>query len=204
MVALVVTIIYGPAALQHSREMALRQEYYAKISLAQDRINELAFDQAHELLESCPIELRNWEWGRLSLLCHPALMTLKGHSAYVTCVAFSPDGKRLVSGCCNNTIKVWDAGDGRVLMTLKGHTSWVVSVAFSPDGKRIASGSYDNTIKIWDVGDGRELLTLKGHTHWVKSVAFSPDGRQIASSAQDGTIIIFPAADWKTPEGSKQ
>ncbi len=68
-------------------------------------------------------------------------------------VAFSPDGKRLVSGSGDKTIKLWDTATGKELLTLKGHSSTVFSVAFSPDGKRLASGSMDETIKVWDILD---------------------------------------------------
>ena len=98
-------------------------------------------------------------------------------------MAFSADGKRIVSGSQDNTVKVWDADKGTELLTLKGHTNWVNSVAFSADGKRIVSGSWDNTVKVWDADKGTEMLTLKGHTGWVTSVAFSPDGKRIVSGS---------------------
>ena len=79
-------------------------------------------------------------------------------------MAFSPDGKRIVSGSEDKTVKVWDAATGQETLTLKGHTGAVTSVAFSPDGKRIVSGSEDKTVKVWDAATGQETLTLKGHT----------------------------------------
>ena len=54
-------------------------------------------------------------------------------------MAFSPDGRRIVSGSYDKTVKVWDAATGQEMLTLKGHTA-VYSVAFSPDGRRIARG----------------------------------------------------------------
>ena len=71
----------------------------------------------------------------------PKRSSLKGHTDAVTSVAFSPDGKRIVSGSQDQTVKVWDADKGTETLTLKGHTQLVTSVAFSPDGKRIVSGS---------------------------------------------------------------
>jgi len=85
----------------------------------------------------------------------------------VCCVAFSPDGRRIVTGSWDDTAKVWDAASGKVLLTLKGHIDWVRSVAFSPDGRRIATGSDDRTAKVWDAASGSEMLTLKGHTDRV-------------------------------------
>ena len=79
------------------------------------------------------------------------LQTLQGHTSGVRSVAFSPDGKRIVSGSIDNTLKIWDAVSGEELQTLEGHTTSVYSVAFSPDGKRIVSGSLDTTLKIWDI-----------------------------------------------------
>ena len=71
-------------------------------------------------------------------------------------MAFSPDGKRIVSGSCDNTVRVWDADTGQpVGQPLTGHTDAVTSVAFSPDGKRIVSGSDDKTVRVWDADTGQ-------------------------------------------------
>ena len=78
-------------------------------------------------------------------------ITLTGHDSYVTSVAFSPDGQRIVSGSADKAVKIWDANSGEELQTLTGH--YVISVAFSPDGQRIVSGSIDGTLKIWDVSE---------------------------------------------------
>ena len=92
------------------------------------------------------------------------LLTLKGHSAPISSVAFSPDGQRIVTGSGDQTAKVWEAASGRELLTLKGHSNAIRSVAFSPDGQRIVTGSWDQTAKVWEAASGRELLTLKGHS----------------------------------------
>ena len=86
-------------------------------------------------------------------------------------VAFSHDGKQIVSGSDDKTIKIWDASSGACLKTLEGHSDWVRSVAFSHDGKQVVSGSGDKTIKIWDASSGACLKTLEaGRT--VYKVAF--------------------------------
>ena len=109
--------------------------------------------------------------------------------------AFSPDGRQIVGGLVDHTIKVWDAKSGRVIRILQGHTDMVWEAAFSPDSKRIVSGSEDTTIKLWDAASGHEISTLLGHTAGVMRVAFSPDGTRIisASAYPDNTIRIWDA-----------
>ena len=109
-------------------------------------------------------------------------------------MAFSPDGKRIVSGSYGQ--------DGEGVGCRQGHRNRspsrdtqarVTSVAFSPDGKRIVSGSDDNTVKVWDADNGPETLTLKGHTDMVTSVAFSADGKRIVSGSEDNTVKVWDA-----------
>ncbi len=115
--------------------------------------------------------------------------------AWVTSVAFSPDGALLASGAWDNTVRLWRVADGAPLRTLEGHTDRVWSVAFSPDGALLASGSGDGTVRLWRVADGAPLRTLEGHTDWVWSVAFSPDGALLASGSGDGTVRLWRVAD---------
>jgi WD40 repeat protein len=72
-------------------------------------------------------------------------------------VAFSPDGKQVMSGSDDNTVRLWDAVTGAALQTLKGHLGSVYSVAFSPDGKQVVSGAGDKRVRLWDTITGVAL-----------------------------------------------
>src|SRR5262249_38136219 len=109
-------------------------------------------------------------------------------------VVCSADGKRIVSGSQDDSVKVWDAHTGQQLLTLRGHTGSVESVVFSTDGKRIVSGSQDDSVKVWDAQTGQEILELIGHTGGVNSVSFSPDGTRIVSESESGTVRVWDAA----------
>ena len=69
-------------------------------------------------------------------------------------MAFSPDGKQLITGSDDHTTKVWDLANGDCTATLLGHDVGVYSVAFSPAGKQLAIGSKDNSAKVWDLANG--------------------------------------------------
>jgi WD40 repeat protein len=115
------------------------------------------------------------------------LQTLEGHGGTVRSVAFSHDSTRLASGSGDETVKIWDTGNGDCLQTLKGHGGTVGSVAFSHDSTRLASGSGDKTVKIWDTGSGACVQTLdvgKG----LFNISFNSTGTYLRTDI--GTIAI--------------
>ncbi len=118
---------------------------------------------------------------------------LRGHTQWVTSVAFSPDGTRLATSSRDRTVKVWEAATGRELLSVPAHAASVWNVVFSPDGTRLATASDDFTARVWDASTGQELLVLRGHTKAVSDVAFSPDGRRIATTSGDWTARVWDA-----------
>ncbi|KAG6330717.1 hypothetical protein ID866_8373 [Astraeus odoratus] len=113
----------------------------------------------------------------------------------VSSVIFSPDGRQIVSGSADKTIRVWDAHTGSQIGNhFEGHAGLISSVTFSPDARWIVSGSADKTIRVWDAHTGSQIGNhFEGHAGLISSVAFSPDGRWIASGSYDKTIRIWDA-----------
>ena len=176
-----------------------RSLYVNNIQLADSKYREGNTRRVRELLDSCPNDLRGWEWNRLNYISDQSVMTLRGHHADVRSIALSPDGKRIVSGSRDTTIKVWDTTTGAELMTIaSGHETEVTCVAFSPDGSLIISSSeYDPIIKVWDAATGAEVKTLHGHEYGVSCVVFSPNGSRIISGSDDATAKVWDAETGK-------
>ena len=105
------------------------------------------------------------------------IAVLSGHTMEVKCLTFSSDGKSLVSGSNDNTVKLWDVQTGGVIKTFYGHTDWVLSVSISADQTRISSGSHDETIHLWDIHTGEPLCVIKQEQS-VPYVKFSPKNPQ--------------------------
>ena len=126
---------------------------------------------------------------RLPSLAHEQtrLETVWGHGSIVTGCAWSPDGKRILSGSSDHTLKVWDAASANCLLALKGHDRSVSACAWSHDGKRILSGSYDNTLKVWDAVSGEELMTL----------ALGPNGETAGLDLRNGRILSASPGAWR-------
>jgi WD40 repeat protein len=115
------------------------------------------------------------------------LRRFEGHQSPIKAVAYSPDGRFVLSGSGYQagrdfSVRLWDVSTGKEVHRLEGHAAPVMSVAFSSDGSRIASSDAGQTIRIWETATGKLLKswTTPNQT-WVNSVVFSPDGHRLLS-----------------------
>jgi WD40 repeat protein len=113
-------------------------------------------------------------------------------------IAYSPDGKLLVSVSHGLEVRAWVVATGTVLHTMSvpdteaaGKSSHATSAVFSPNSQWIVSGFSDGTVRLWDVVTGSQHRVMRGHTDCVSCVAFSPDGTIIGSGSHDGTLRIW-------------
>jgi WD40 repeat protein len=153
-------------------------------------------------------EKKEWEYARS--LFDPQLKLADGkparaaHVSLVESMAFSPDGKTLITGSFQE-LTIWNVEKGEPMNRIGGFVDRVCAVAFSTDGKRFATGggaaTEDGEIKVFDAATGKLFTEIKaGHSDTVFGVAFSPDGKLLATCGADKFVKV-----WELPaESDKQ
>ena len=131
-----------------------------------------------------------------------------GHTANVRGLAFTPDGRRLVSASQDKTVRVWDVDTGKTVRIIRGETapgSWgtIYAMALSPDGRWLAVGGFLRdegdaavaaAVRLYDFASGRLEALLKGHDNVVWALAFSGDSTRLISGSFDKTAIVWDLA----------
>jgi WD40 repeat protein len=176
---------------EKEKEKTRKLLYSTQIALVGSELKNENTANAKRLLQECPEDLRNWEYDYLKYISDQSQMTLRGHAGGVQRVVFTPDGKRLISGGRDGTIRKWNIATGTELMKIDAHEYYITSIKINPNGKQIASSSPERTVKLWDLDNGNLIHTLNGHTGYVYCVDFSPDGKRLASCSSDSTVRVW-------------
>ena len=117
------------------------------------------------------------------------------HRDFITSVAYSPDGMRIVTTSVDKTARIWDAKTFAALAILP-HKEFINQAVFSPDGKLIVTTTNDSLAHVWNAGTSTEIGVLAGHHAPVYSVAFSSDGNRVITGSLDDTARV-----WDTHSG---
>jgi serine/threonine protein kinase len=190
----------------------LRANYIADMNLARVAWDENNLARGRELLDKYRThptsnkDLRGFEWHYLHRLLHGQELLVKAHVGWISAVAFTPDGKRLISsgataphtafqfysGDTKGEVKQWDAATGQPLpFQLKGQTGrtdtltvfgdFVERIALSRDGTRMGVSCQDHVIRVWEFATGKLTLLEGPAKHIAAGIRFSPDGRCLIS-----------------------
>src|SRR5262249_54212222 len=120
----------------------------------------------------------------------PLLLRITGHTAGVNAVAFDSDGKTIVSGGADRSIRVWDASTGKERLKVADGRQEIGCVAIVPGSGVILAGQ-GVTVRALDPVSGRELYKLSGHNDAGRSIAVSADGRRAATGGDDRTVRVW-------------
>jgi WD40 repeat protein len=135
--------------------------------------------------------VRLWDIGKAA-----ELRRFEGHTAAVHAVAFSPDGRRALSGGDDKVARLWDVATGKELCRLAGHANPVIAVAFTADGRALTGSSRyqtaDRVVRLWDCATGKEVAVGdRDGPEGVGCVAFAPDGGRALLGLSDGSLRLW-------------
>jgi WD40 repeat protein len=108
----------------------------------------------------------------------------------VTCLKFSPDGKRMASTGYDGRLRIWSARDWLEEGSIEIGASGVLQIAFGPKSECVAVAA-DYLIQVFSVQEGRSLARIEVPLKGVYGVAISPDGRNLANAAADGCVRVW-------------
>ena len=116
-------------------------------------------------------------------------VVFKRHRNEVNSIAFSPDGRSLVSGSDDGSVRIWNIRDGSSKeLPVTYDAGYFFSVVFSPDGRNIAAGNMEHSLWLWDSRTHKLVANWEGHSDSVWCVEFTPDGKGLISGSADKTV----------------
>ena len=162
-----------------------------------DRINVVAFTPDNKTVATGSTDKTVRVWDAKT---GKELLSLEAHTGAVTGLAFSFDGKKLVTGgygprqkgteVFTGEVKVWDVSSGKLLQTMEKTNLAVEAVAFDPNGRQVAANS-GKLVHIWDIMTGTRKVTFEGHADPVRGIGFDAQGARLVTAGEDGTVRVW-------------
>jgi mono/diheme cytochrome c family protein len=134
--------------------------------------------------------------GSSNVLKGESLATFNSHGQPVFDVAFSPDGKSVITSGADKQVRIWNPANAKQVRAIGGFGDQVFRIEVTKDGE-IASSSADKTARLHKVADGKAVRTFGGHGDWVYSVAIHPASKRLATGSYNGDVRVFNTADGK-------
>jgi len=147
-------------------------------------------DRPWTKLPDCSIQIWDAKTGKL-------VATLKGHTWEVSCLAWTKDGRTLISGSYDSSLRTWNTTKWEQTAVLVEHTSchFVNAIAISPNGRILTSAFSDSTVRLWNLDNGQPISSpLQHNTHGVSCVSFSADGKRLVTGCWDKNAYSWDVA----------
>ncbi len=114
-----------------------------------------------------------------------------GHSSPSTAVALTVDGRLVIAGAHDGSLRIWDRSKGALKHVLTEHTETIHSIAVNPKGTMVAAASQDDEISLWHLATGRLDSSRRAHHAGANTVVFSPDGQRMLSGGSDNMVKLW-------------
>jgi WD40 repeat protein len=170
--------------------------YISRIRVGQQNIAAGELDLVADELDQCPASLREWEWHYFRRLSHLEVVVLRGHTAPIQSVRYSPDGLRLVTADEEGTVKLWSAS-GQLLHSLQDRAGVVTGACFCGDGRWLVASGEDQAVTLRDAGTGQKFPWPQAPSPRGKVLAAALHGPRIAAVSAEREVGVWDAATGK-------
>ena len=194
LVSLLAILTTGNRRVRREQTVTRQNLYAADLHLASLALGDNNLTLTSALLEGQrptpgQTDLRGFEWRFLWSQCRSDEgRVLAGHTGAVHSVAFSPDGRLLVSGDMRGWVRVWDTVTWTTLASWLAGSDSIEWISFAPDGRTMATTDGSNLVRVWEVASAREVWRFQGYrarSQLGVRAACAPQGHQIAIGWRD-------------------
>jgi WD40 repeat protein len=188
----------------HSEPLANREAVFGalgKLKIASDPQREKpkhelptrrqAFALAGGVVATLALVKAYWPSTKSSSPAGDPLRTIPGTGEAISAVAYTPNGRNILSGGWDRTIRILDVETGSEIRRLDGHLHVVWTLAALPDGQHVISGGDDGIVKLWDLTNVNPVKEFKGHRNEVWSVVMLPGQNRALSASLDATMKLW-------------